>query len=237
MFIKPKAHATPMLLRPSARFGGQSALPDQLNGIAGAPRFWQGVVPLKTRRGDSVDVSIVPVEPQDAAEVDDWYNPKPPGEPTYAANMKWRDWWRDVIKAPPPNTEVLKLMLPNRVILGVVALHHSLVDITDGLRKTYLNGIRIHPRCNSMMTSTPDYTGVGAALTTHGVIESLKKGAQGFFLNATLGAEGFYRKLGLDEKPALDGIRQSFYLNGESKLLAFLNTRFQKYAARRSPGS
>jgi hypothetical protein len=126
---------------------------------------------------------------------------------------------------------VLKLALSNNRILGVVALHHRLTDKTDGIEKTYLQGIRIEPRCNSMMATSPDFTGVGSALTTHAVVESLKEKTSGMFLNATMGAEPFYRKLKMSERQALDGMRNAFFLNGEDDRAQFLLNRFQKYAA------
>jgi hypothetical protein len=72
------------------------------------------------------------------------------------------------------------------------------------------------------------YTGVGTALITFAVIKSLKLGVDGIGLNSSLGVEGFYRTLGLQEQFAHDGKRTYFSLLGDKERCEFLEQRFKE---------
>lgn len=200
-----------------------------------AEAYLAGHVPLLHANGQSIQARILPTEPEDAQQVADWYEPKPAGEPTYTDNQKWRFWWNQKITAKESKFQVLKLVVGDNQILGVVALVRKLVDSADNRLTTWLEGIRIAPRCNSMMIAKPDYKGVGAALVTQAVVESLNEQTEGIGLNSTLGAEGFYEKMGLASKPAFDGKRTCFTIKGSNERFNFLKERFHRYDGIQSP--
>jgi hypothetical protein len=197
--------------------------------------YWQGTALLKALDGTSSFVKIKPIQPEealdDAVTVDQWYEKDPQGGPSYNENQKWRDWWTDTILSPPKNWKTFKLLSPQNVILGVMTLIKQFNDTHDGQPHTWLKGIRIAPKCNSMMTQTSEYKGVGGALVAHGVVQSVENEDEGLGLNSTLGAEGFYVNLQMLAVPAKDGIRTSFYATGEEEQAAVLKKEFAKYEA------
>jgi hypothetical protein len=178
-----------------------------------------------------VTARVLPVEPGDAVQVMDWYAEKPAGEPTYFANPKWRELWEEEIRHPALGHRVFKVVVGENQLLGTVAVAEHYSEVPGGPRYTWVKGIRIAPRCNRMMFEEPDYSGVGKALVTAVAVESLRNGDARVGLNATLGAEGFYRKLGMVARPSLDGIRTAFYLDDADAVKAFLKKQFQQYDA------
>lgn len=199
----------------TVRFGGFDALVPYRQTLQpvgpGVESFMRGEIPLRKMDGQVATAHIEETSPKDAAAVDAWYDPAPDGGPSYSVNPKWREWWAEKITQPTPGWTVFKLVDPNNVILGVVTLLKGFVEQPGAKPLTWVKGIRIAPRCNSMMTQTPDYKGVGSALMAQAMIKSIENGDDGIGLNSTLGAEGFYQAMNMRARASLDGIRTSFF--------------------------
>jgi hypothetical protein len=240
------AHAKPSFMNPMGRrhatplsFGNDSASRASFQQtVQSVPvnqfdSYWKGNAVLKNQDGKACVVQIKAIDAKtaaaDAATVDQWYEKDPQGGPSYNENQKWRDWWTDTITKPPANWTTYKLLSPQNMILGVMTLIRHFSETHDGKPHTWLKGIRIAPKCNSMMTQTPEYKGVGGALVAHGVVQSIENGDEGLGLNSTLGAEGFYVNLQMRAVPAKDGVRTSFYATGEAERSAVLKKEFEKY--------
>lgn len=221
-------------IRKDASQAQKKGLQDKVH-VSQFDAFWQGNALLKAQNGTPSVVEIKAIKPEealdDAMAVDQWYEKDPQGGPSYNENQKWRDWWTDTITEPPESWTTFKLLSPQKVILGVITLIKHFKDTHDGKPHTWLKGIRIAPKCNSMMTKTPEYKGVGGALVAHGVVQSVENQDEGLGLNSTLGAEGFYENLQMRPVPAKDGVRTSFYATGEEEISAVLKKEFEKYEA------
>ncbi|MBY0404159.1 MAG: hypothetical protein K2X66_09690 [Cyanobacteria bacterium] len=218
--------------------------------------YIQGKIPLKITSGSMSGhhiqepqiqaAEILEANATDVSEIDSWYEPKPNGEPTYFANQKWRDWWKQVIQQPPQNWKIFKVVanlnplnkppmgnasqaVNRSKILGIFAIIRATTEKMDQQKMTWLEGIRIAPEFNSMMTQTPLLKGVGSAMMTQLVIESLKEGTEGAGLNSSLGAEPFYEKLKMASRPALDQVRTCFSVVGLKDRLAFLRNSFSRF--------
>lgn len=246
---------------PRARFGLGNAIEVYRQALQpvtpSLDSFLRGEIPLRRWDGQVVTARVLPTTVQDAAVVDGWYEPAPDGGPSYSVNPKWREWWTEKITRPLPNWRVLKLVDPNNVVLGVVSIVKDFLEqpgddpgrpVKGGQEVpnlkpmgnaakplTWVKGIRIAPRCNSMMTKTPDYKGVGSAMMAQVVVQSIENGDAGVGLNSTLGAEGFYQAMNMRSKPSLDGIRTSFFAEGFAERLAFLKGHYEKWQRLLSP--
>jgi hypothetical protein len=224
--VRPQAYTQPPL-----RFsGGWATLQANLKAtIPQAIDFLNGQAFVVAANGQPVAVRLSPTTAQDVAQVMDWYAPQPDGSPSYADNPKWQEWWEAEIAGPNPTCRVLKLAGPQNEIYGVVAYIPQVYGKGPPGPMTWLEGIRIAPKCNSMMTPQPALRGVGSALVTQAVVESVRHGDAGLGLNSTLGAEDFYKSLKMNSQPALDGIRTCFTLMGEPAREGFLKRRFEAY--------
>ena len=171
-------------------------------------------------KGAVLAASIRPVSENDAHEISGWYEPDPSGQPSYADDPKWKEWWCGVIVGSDKELSVFKLSIGNE-IFGLLAVK-AVVDWYDNRPTLYINGLRVHPSIAAKNATRNHYAGVGSALIEFAVALSLEKGLDGVGLNSSLGAEGFYRKLGLDEMPARDGKRIYFNLKGREKCEKFL---------------
>lgn len=216
---------------PPLRFnGGWAALRANLKAtMPQALGFLDGQAFVVNASRQPVAVRISPTTAQDVVQVMDWYAHQPDGSPSYAANPKWREWWEAEIAGPKPTCKVLKLSGADGTIHGVVAYAPKVYGKGPPGPMTWVEGIRIAPKCNSMMTPQPLLRGVGAALITQVVAESVRQGDSGIGLNSTLGAEGFYEALKMNPQPALDGIRTCFSLQGDKARETFLMRRFERY--------
>lgn len=189
--------------------------------------FLSGMQFIKDREGRLLPAHVRAAQPHDAQQILSWYEPDTSDQPTYSDDPTWKEWWRDALQGKFQGVETLKLCLPDTDEALAFLAVKVVEDWTDNKAPTlYINGLRINPNLMPK-DGTRMYSGTGSALISFAVIESIKRGLSGIGLNSSVGIEGFYRVLGLDEQPHLDGKRSYFSLKGFDKLAAFTEQRYQ----------
>jgi hypothetical protein len=189
--------------------------------------FWQGQAILQNSKGEPVIAQISEVNPEDAEQVDNWYNPDLERRPYYP-DQKWHDWWIEKIRYGEPNCKILKLEVNNEV-LGVMMINSSLHNYSDQRLVTLIRGLRVSPTCSKEINSVPEYKGAGTALVTYATIESIKKNDTGITVNSSKGSEGFYETIcGPSKELAYDGDRSAFTLSDDARK-DFIVSQFSKY--------
>ena len=169
--------------------------------------------PVQARQALKEISRIALATPSDAEEIRSWYDPDPSGQPTYADDPKWKDWWCEAIAGTDRTVEVFKLCINNQ-IFGLIAVK-EVIDWYDEKPTLYVNGLRVHPSIAAKNARENHYAGVGTALIEFAVSLSIAKGLEGIGLKSSIGVEGFYRKLGLTEYLSQDGKRSYFMLKGK----------------------
>ena len=168
---------------------------------------------------------------KDSQEIQKWYEQDTSDQPTYADDPTWKQWWLNAINQTQESLHTYKLTITDEfgkeLLLGVLALK-VIEDWNDRHIPTlYINGLRINPNIMPSEHEKRRFHGVGAALITFAIIESVKKDLSGITLNSSLGVEIFYRNLGLHESQAHDGKRSYFTLKGTSRA-KYIEQQYQK---------
>lgn len=189
--------------------------------------YWQGQVALQTLNGQVVSGQILPAQASDAAIVDTWYGIEDDPLPVYR-DPQWHDWWLEKIRKPDPGMQIFKLVV-NGELAGVMALDSSITCVRTSKPLTLLRGLRVAPEHYGDNKTPRSLKGLGEALVTYGVAESIRKNTIGLGVNSSPGVEGFYRKvLGAPVGKAFDGVRDYFELTGESRV-SFLAKQFRQF--------
>jgi len=163
---------------------------------------------------------ITPCTANDIPAVLSWYEPDNSLQPTYAEDLQWKEWWKNVMEGVDPELKVFAIRSEKGDILGLIALK-EVIDWFDDQPTLYINGLRVHPHQSAGLSLDREYRGIGEALITFAVRESQRRNLAGISLKSSFGVEEFYRKLGLVEFPTA-GAKSYFTLKGRDQINRFL---------------
>ena len=121
-----------------------------------------------------------------------------------SGDRQWREWW--CARMEPVQGKVTLALTVRDLVLGFISLerHGDLIHI---------EGLRVAPVSRHGMRTDDSPRGVGSALVYGALGFARNLGLSGIDLHSTPGAEGFYRRLGMAESAAPDGIRRRFFLS------------------------
>ncbi len=184
--------------------------------------FQDGQMIISNSQGAGLLASVQKAGPSDVAEIQSWYEENTSDQPTYANDPKWKDWWINALSTPQLGFDIYKLCHTNErdsvECLGFMALKRVEDWLDCGRPTIYINGLRINPNLMPNDETERRYKGVGTALITFAVAESLRdKNCVGITVNSSIGVEGFYRSLNMQEQLASDGKRSSFSIKDDAR--------------------
>jgi hypothetical protein len=193
--------------------------------------FLQGeLTVIRDKVGHGRVSRISPASEEDVRDLRRWYEANTDQQPTYADDPKWKDWWEQALRKEVDGLSVFKLtLLESEEPLAFLALK----DVDDRhfleMKTLYINGLRINPVLMPREEQERKFSGCGTSLLIFAALQSLSENRDGIGVNSSVGVEGFYRSIGLQEKKNATQDGRSYFTIFGDKRFEFIGHHYREY--------